>query len=162
MKVLVDIDGTLCQFRRFGKMLLDICPLSGLGVTYPNNKLKRVISYIFSWFYSWIRIPDKKIIKEIRNLAREDYTIFIFSAVPDIKRQRKAIKKWLRKNRIPFKGIFLMRKNESPVEFKLRVIKEIKPGIIYEDSYLLLEEISKTKEISEILSLGTETIVRVP
>ena len=156
MKVLVDIDGTLCEFRRFGKMLLNTCPLSGLGVTYPNNKLKRVISYIFSWAYGWIRVPNKKIIKEIRNLAQEGYTIFIFSAVPDIKRQRKAIEKWLRKNRVPFKGIFLMRKDETPIEFKLRVIKEIKPGVIYEDSYFLLEE------ISEILSLGTKLIIRIP
>jgi len=156
LKVLVDIDGTLCEFRRFGKMLLNICPLSGLGVTYPNNKLKRVISYIFSWVYSWMRIPDRKIIEEVKNLAQEGCTIFIFSAVPDIKRQRKAIEKWLRKNRVPFKGIFLMRKDESPIEFKLRVIKEIKPRIIYEDSYFLLEE------ISEILSLGTKLIIRIP
>ena len=161
MKVLVDIDGTLCQFKWFGKILLDTYPFSNL-VIYPNNKLKRAVSYIFSWFYSWMRIPNGKIIEEVRNLAREGCTIFIFSAVPDIKRQRKAIKKWLRKNRIPFKGIFLMRRNETPIEFKLRVIKEIKPAIIYEDSYFLLEEISKTKEISEILSLGTKLIIRIP
>ncbi len=155
MKVLVDIDGTLSQFKWFGK-ILDIYPFSGLGVTYPNNKLKRIVSYIFSWVYGWIRVPNKKIIKEVRNLAREGYTIFIFSAVPDIKRQRKAIEKWLRKNRIPFKGIFLMRKDESPIEFKLRVIKEIKPEIIYEDNCFLLEE------ISEIFSSETEIIIRIP
>jgi len=156
LKVLADIDGTLCRFRWFGKVLLDIYPFSGFGVTYPNSRLKRIASYIFAWLYSWIRIPDKKIIKEIRNLAREGYTIFIFSAVPDIKRQRKAIEKWLRKNRVPFKGVFLMGRDEAPIEFKLRVIKEIKPVIIYEDSYFLLEE------ISEIFSLETEVIIRIP
>ena len=103
-----------------------------------------------------MRIPDRKIIEEVRNLAQEGYTIFIFSAVPDIKQQRRAIEKWLRKNRVPFKGVFLMKKDEAPIEFKLRVIKEIKPVIIYEDSYLLLEE------ISEIFSLETEVIIRIP
>ena len=161
MKVLVDIDGTLCQFKWFGKTLLNLYPFSNL-VAYPNNNLKRIVSYIFSWLYSWMRIPDGKIIKEIRNLAQEGYTIFIFSAVPDIKRQRKAIEKWLRKNGVPFKGIFLMKRDETPIEFKLRVIKKIKPGIIYEDSYLLLEEISKTEKISEIFPPGTEIIIRIP
>ena len=152
MKVLVDIDGTLCQFRWFGKTLLNLYPFSNL-VAYPNNNLKRVISYIFSWIYSWMRIPDRKIIEEIRNLAREGYTIFIFSAVPDIKRQRKAIEKWLRKSRIPFKGIFLMRKNETPTEFKLRVIREIKAEIVYENNPFLLRK---------ILEFYPEIIVRIP
>jgi len=155
LKVLVDIDGTLSQFKWFGKILLDTYPFSNL-VTHPNNNLKRIASYIFSWIYSWMRIPDRKIIEEVRNLAQEGYTIFIFSAVPDIKQQRRAIEKWLRKNRVPFKGVFLMKKDEAPIEFKLRVIKEIKPVIIYEDSYLLLEE------ISEIFSLETEVIIRIP
>jgi len=156
VKILADIDGTLCKFKWFGKILLNLYPFKGLGVTYPNTKIKRIVSYIFTWFYGWIRIPDKKIIKEIRNLAREGYTIFIFSAVPDIKQQRRVIEKWLRKNRIPFKGIFLMRENENPIEFKLRIIKKVKPEIIYENSYFLLEEISK------IFPLETEIIIRIP
>ena len=153
MKVLVDIDGTLCKFRWFGKILLDLYPLNGFGVTYPNNKIKRVISYIFTYFYDWVRTPNEKIIKEIRNLAREGYTIFIFSAVPDIERQRKTIEKWLIKNKIPFKGIFLMRRDETPIDFKIRIIKEIKPCLIYEDNLFLLEK---------IFEFYSELIVRLP
>ncbi len=153
MKVLVDIDGTLCRFKWFGKIWLNLYPFNGFGVTYPNNKIKRVISYIFTYFYDWIRTPNEKIIKEIRNLAREGYTIFIFSAVPDIKRQRKAIEKWLRKNKIPFKGIFLMRRDETPIDFKIRIIKEIKPCLIYEDNLFLLEK---------IFEFYSELIVRLP
>ena len=153
MKVLVDIDGTLCRFKQFGKIWLGLYPFNNLGKTYPNNGVKRTISYISSWFYGWIRIPDKKIIKEIRNLDRKGYTIFIFSAVPDIKRQRSVIEKWLRENRVPFKGIFLMKNNDTPIEFKIRVIKEVKPEVVYENNPFL---------INEIFKFFPEIIIRIP
>ena len=143
MKALVDIDGTLCKFKWFGKILLRLYPLNRFGAIQSNNRWKRFISYISSWFYDWIRIPDKKIIKEIRNLAQKGHTIYIFSAVPDIKRQRKAIEKWLRESRVPFKGIFLMKNNETPIEFKIRVIKEVKPEVVYENNPFLINEIFK-------------------
>ena len=63
------------------------------------------------------------------------------------------IEKWLRKSRIPFKGIFLMRKNETPTEFKLRVIREIKAEIVYENNPFLLRK---------ILEFYPEIIVRIP
>jgi len=153
VKILVDIDGTLCKFKWLGETLLDLYPFNGFEVTYPNNKIKRIISYIFTYFYDWIRTPNEKIIKEIRNLDRKSYTIFIFSAVPDIERQRSVIEKWLRKNKIPFKKIFLMRENETPIEFKLRVIRKTEPEIIYEnDSFI----------INKILKIFPEIIIRIP
>ena len=153
MKVLVDVDGTLCKFRWFGEIWLNFYPFNNLGKTYPNNGVKKTISYISSWFYSWIRTPNKEIIKEIKNLDRKGYTILVFSAVPDIKRQKSVIEKWLRKNKIPFKKIFLMRENEIPAEFKLRVIRKTEPEIIYEnDSFI----------ISEILKIFPEIIIRIP
>lgn len=158
MKVLVDIDGTLCKFRWFGKILLDLYPLNGFGSTYPNNGLKKAISYVSSWFYDLIRAPNEKIIKEIRNLDRKGYAILVFSAVPDIKKQRRVIEKWLRKNRIPFKKIFLMRENETPTRFKIRIIKKIKPNIVYENNLFILEKIFGSCLDQEL----QELIVRIP
>jgi len=153
LKVLVDVDGTLCKFRWFGKILLNLYPLNGFGSTYPNNGLKKAISYVSSWFYDLIRAPNEKIIKEIRNLDRKGYAILVFSAVPDIEKQRMVIEKWLIKNKIPFKKIFLMGENEIPAEFKLRVIRKTEPEIIYEnDSFI----------ISEILKIFPEIIIRIP
>ena len=46
-----------------------------------------------------------------------------------------------------------MRKNETPTEFKLRVIREIKAEIVYENNPFLLRK---------ILEFYPEIIVRIP
>jgi len=141
LKVLVDIDGTLAKFSLFGKILLKLPLLNKFGVRYPNNLFKRIVVFLCSWIYGWVRKPNQDLISHLQILSRRGHTIYIFSAVPDISRQRKVIEKWLRAHKVPFKGIFLMQKNETPIEFKLRIVKKVKPDFVYEDSVLILEKI---------------------
>ncbi len=153
MKIVVDIDGTLCEFRGPIKCLLQLPFFKDFGVSAPNDLRRRIIAWLACSFYSLIRRPNHKLIKQLRKLARKGETIFIFSAVPEIKKQRQAIEKWLRKNRVPFKGVFLMKERETPIKFKIRVVKEIRAQVVIENDFII---------IKEILRLPVPVSVKIP